>query len=197
MDGPHASRLVGRSGDGKSGGPGGWQSAQGAAALPDLWRGAARTRQASAQADHPWGANDPAYAQLRVLSHLSGGLFSRLYEELGLRAKVAFPPRLEESMVRLSTWMPFRPASRELAFFTGVQVAEATMRQVTGGSGAGAPAGRAEGHAGTRAARKPNGADLAVDEPGWLLHPNGGRRMERGDDASARGSLHSSGGERR
>src|SRR6266851_1559612 len=127
MDGPHASRLVGRSGDGKSGGPGGWQSAQGAAALPDLWRGAARTRQASAQADHPWGANDPAYAQLRVLSHLSGGLFSRLYEELGLRAKVAFPPRLEESMVRLSTWMPFRPASRELAFFTGVQVAEATL----------------------------------------------------------------------
>src|SRR5258708_33680293 len=30
-------------------------------------------------------------------------------------------------MVRLSTWMPFRPASRELAFFTGVQVAEATL----------------------------------------------------------------------
>src|SRR6266852_4568191 len=56
-----------------------------------------------------------------------GWAFFPLDEELGLRAKVAFPPRLEESMVRLSTWMPFRPASRELAFFTGVQVAEATL----------------------------------------------------------------------
>jgi len=49
---------------------------------------------------------------------------------------VAFTPRLEESMVRLSTWMPFRPASRELAFFTRVQVAEATLRQVTEQAGA-------------------------------------------------------------
>ena len=53
-----------------------------------------------------------------------------------MRANVAFTPRLEESMVRLSTWMPFRPASRELAFFTGVQVAEATLRQVTEQAGA-------------------------------------------------------------
>jgi hypothetical protein len=44
---------------------------------------------------------------------------------------VAFTPRLEESMVRLSTWMPFRPGRFELAFFTGVQVAEATLRQLT------------------------------------------------------------------
>src|SRR5260370_16247483 len=60
-----------------------------------------------------------------------GWAFFPLDEELGLRAKVAFTPRLEESMVRLSTWMPFRPASRELAFFTRGQVAEATLRQVT------------------------------------------------------------------
>lgn len=39
-------------------------------------------------------------------------------------------------MVRLSTWMPFRPASRALAFFTRVQVAEATLRQVTEQAGA-------------------------------------------------------------
>lgn len=39
-------------------------------------------------------------------------------------------------MVRLATWMPFRPASREVAFFTGVQVAEATIRQVTEQTGA-------------------------------------------------------------
>jgi len=65
----------------------------------------------------------------------SGGLFP-LDEELGLRPKVAFTPRLEENMVRLSTWMPFRPASRELAFFTGVQIVEATVRQVTEQAGA-------------------------------------------------------------
>ena len=39
-------------------------------------------------------------------------------------------------MVRLSTWMPFRPGRFELAFFTGVQVAEATLRQVTEQAGA-------------------------------------------------------------
>jgi len=39
-------------------------------------------------------------------------------------------------MVRLATWMPFRPASRELAFFTGVEVAEATIRHVTEQAGA-------------------------------------------------------------
>jgi hypothetical protein len=62
--------------------------------------------------------------------------FFPLDEELDLRSKVGFTPKLEESMVRLSTWMPFRPASRELAFFTGVQVAEATVRQVTEQAGA-------------------------------------------------------------
>jgi hypothetical protein len=62
--------------------------------------------------------------------------FFPLDEELDLRPNVGFTPRLEESMVRLSTWMPFRPASRELAFFTGVQVAEATIRQLTEQAGA-------------------------------------------------------------
>ena len=42
----------------------------------------------------------------------------------------------------LSTWMPFRPASGELACFTGVQVAEATVRQ--GREQAGAALVRAE-----------------------------------------------------
>ncbi len=62
--------------------------------------------------------------------------FFPLDEELGLRAKVGFTPKLEEGMVRLSTWMPFRPASRELAFFTSVQVAEATIRHLTEQAGA-------------------------------------------------------------
>ncbi len=39
-------------------------------------------------------------------------------------------------MARLETWMPFRAAQRELAFFLGVDVAEATVRQVTEQAGA-------------------------------------------------------------
>jgi hypothetical protein len=54
--------------------------------------------------------------------------FFPLDEELGLRANGGFTPRVEASMVRLATWMPFRRACRELAFFTGVQVWEATVR---------------------------------------------------------------------
>src|SRR5438876_80017 len=39
-------------------------------------------------------------------------------------------------MARLGTWMPFRAAQRELAFFLGVEVAEATVRQITELAGA-------------------------------------------------------------
>lgn len=39
-------------------------------------------------------------------------------------------------MARLGTWMPFRAAQRELAFFLGVKVAEATVRQITEQAGA-------------------------------------------------------------
>ena len=39
-------------------------------------------------------------------------------------------------MARLGTWMPFRAAQRELAFFLGVGVAEATVRQLTEQAGA-------------------------------------------------------------
>jgi hypothetical protein len=39
-------------------------------------------------------------------------------------------------MARLGTWMPFRAAQRELAFFLGVEVAEATVRQITEQGGA-------------------------------------------------------------
>ena len=40
--------------------------------------------------------------------------FSPLDEELGLRPKVGFTPKVEEGMARLGTWMPFRAAQREL-----------------------------------------------------------------------------------
>ena len=39
-------------------------------------------------------------------------------------------------MARLGTWMPFRAAQRELAFFLGVDVAEATVRQLAELAGA-------------------------------------------------------------
>jgi hypothetical protein len=85
--------------------------------------------------------------------------------------------------------MPVRPASRELAFFTRVQVAEATLRQVMEQAGA-AQVRIQEEQTATRLAKasgKPSGAKGGVDEPGWLLPPNGGRRVERGQDGSAGG----------
>jgi hypothetical protein len=39
-------------------------------------------------------------------------------------------------MARLGTWMPFRAAQRELAFFLGLEVVEATVRQITEQAGA-------------------------------------------------------------
>lgn len=39
-------------------------------------------------------------------------------------------------MARLGTWMPFRAAQRELAFFLGVEVAEASVQQLSEQAGA-------------------------------------------------------------
>lgn len=49
---------------------------------------------------------------------------------------MGFTPKVEEGMARLGTWMPFRAAQRELAFFLGVEVAEASVRQITEQAGA-------------------------------------------------------------
>lgn len=61
--------------------------------------------------------------------------FSPLDEELGL-APGHFTPRLQESLTRLGSWMPFRHAAQELEFFTGVPVSEATARRITEQAGA-------------------------------------------------------------
>ena len=61
--------------------------------------------------------------------------FSPLDEELGL-VPGALTPRLHERLVRLGTWLPFRPAARMLAVFTGVTVSEATARRQTEAAGA-------------------------------------------------------------
>jgi hypothetical protein len=45
-------------------------------------------------------------------------------------------PALVESLVRLGTWLPFRPAARMLAHFTGVGVGATTARRLTEHAGA-------------------------------------------------------------
>jgi hypothetical protein len=44
-------------------------------------------------------------------------------------------PRLQESVVRLGTWMPLAQAAEMLGFFTGVTIATATVRRTTEGAG--------------------------------------------------------------
>jgi hypothetical protein len=61
--------------------------------------------------------------------------FFPLDEELGL-VPGQFTPRLQESLTRLGTWLPFRHAAAELAFFTGVVVSETTARRVAEQAGA-------------------------------------------------------------
>jgi hypothetical protein len=61
--------------------------------------------------------------------------FSPLDEELALLPG-QLTPRLQESLVRLGTWMPFAQAAEALAFFTGVTVSEATVRRTTEEAGA-------------------------------------------------------------
>jgi hypothetical protein len=61
--------------------------------------------------------------------------FFPLDEELGLNP-FGLTPRLQQNLVRLSTWMPFAKASTELAYLTGTQVSPATTRRLTEGTGA-------------------------------------------------------------
>ncbi len=60
-----------------------------------------------------------------------GWAFFPLDEQLELRPKEAFTPRLQEGMARLATWMPFRQASEQLEFFMGTKVGATTIRETT------------------------------------------------------------------
>lgn len=64
----------------------------------------------------------------------AGRAFFPLDKELGL-LNGELTPRLQESVVRLSTWMPFGRAAKELRYFTRVEVSEATARRITEGAG--------------------------------------------------------------
>lgn len=65
----------------------------------------------------------------------AGRAFSPLDEELGLLPG-RFSPSLQESAVRLGTWLPFAPAARMVAHFTHTEVSPATVRRTTEGAGA-------------------------------------------------------------
>ena len=60
--------------------------------------------------------------------------FSPLDDELQLLPG-QLTPALQESLVRLGTWMPFARAAKELGFFTHVSVTEATARRETEAAG--------------------------------------------------------------
>jgi hypothetical protein len=64
----------------------------------------------------------------------AGQAFSPLDKELGL-LNGELTPRLQESLIRLSTWMPFCRAAKELKYFTRVEVSAATARRITEGAG--------------------------------------------------------------
>jgi len=61
--------------------------------------------------------------------------FFPLDEELQLLAG-QYTPTVYEGMTRLGTWLPFRHAAAELAYFTGVVVSETTARRVAEQAGA-------------------------------------------------------------
>jgi hypothetical protein len=71
---------------------------------------------------------------MRCARPVRSGFFP-LDEELALLPG-QLTPRLQQSVVRLGTWMPFAQAADALEFFTGVRVSEPTVRRVTEGSGA-------------------------------------------------------------
>lgn len=76
----------------------------------------------------------------------AGWAFFPLDEELAL-TNDGLTPRLQQHLVRLSTWMPFAKACTELAYLTGVQVSPSTTRRLTERAGAdwvGAQAQQAE-----------------------------------------------------
>jgi hypothetical protein len=61
---------------------------------------------------------------------LVGSAFFPLDEQLGLLSG-GLTPRGEETLVRLSTWMPYEPARELLEDLLGVQVSKATARRAT------------------------------------------------------------------
>lgn len=73
-------------------------------------------------------------ARISVVRLVEPG-FSPLDETLGLLAGVRFTPWLVESIVRLSTLVPFGQVPALIAHFTGTRVSTATVRRLTEAAG--------------------------------------------------------------
>ena len=109
-----------------------------------------------------------------------GSAFFPLDEELGLLGG-GLTPRGEETLVRLSTWMPYESARELLEDLLGVQVSKATARRATLASGQAALAvweaevERLE----QEAPQAPAGADKqAMSGDGAMVHLVGGEWVE-------------------
>ena len=109
-----------------------------------------------------------------------GRLFSRLYEELGLLSG-GLTPRGEETLVRMSTWMPYECARELLEDLLGVQVSKASARRATLATGQAALAVWEEEveRLEQEAPQAPVGADKqAMSGDGAMVHLVGGEWVE-------------------
>ncbi|MBO0723590.1 MAG: ISKra4 family transposase [Blastocatellia bacterium] len=68
-------------------------------------------------------------------AHAAASVFSPLDEELGLLPG-ELTPRLQQSVVRMGTWMPFESAAGELEYLLGVELSESRVRRLTEKAGA-------------------------------------------------------------
>src|SRR2546428_9305891 len=111
----------------------------------------------------------------------AGPVFFPLDEELELLPG-DLTPSLVESLVRLGTWLPFKPAAHMLAHFTRVLVGATTARRLTAQAGAAYEAGQtaAGGRLGRGLAPPPPGAPGQVPHLGGALGPPGAGRWAGG-----------------
>lgn len=103
--------------------------------------------------------------------------FFPLDEELAL-VPGNLAPSLQEHVVHLATWMPFRRASQMLTSLLGVQVSEATIRRQTEAAGA-----RYEDRQ-TRESQQPESAPVALSSPACPVSSS--RLVFSGDGAYVR-----------
>ena len=111
--------------------------------------------------------------------------FFPLDEELALLPG-RLTPRLQESLVRLSTWIPsFAKAAAELAYFTNVHVSRETARRLTEAAGATQVAREtaAAAYLLTHQPRPPAGPDALTFSVDGAMIPLVPRPMDRGAHA--------------
>ena len=145
-----------------------------------MWQAAVSTRGTDALASNHRRRSGEADAHVWHLPDLWGGLFSRLYEELGLLSG-GLTPRGEELLARLASWMPFEQARELLQDLVGLRVSKATARRATLATGQAALAvceGEVE-RLKQEVPQAPAGADKqAMSGDGAFVHLVGGEWVE-------------------